>query len=636
MKDSSSLTFSYIDVEGYRGRNFKLDFDTSKSEHVFVMDGNTGKTTIIELLRWCFNYKESNAEGNFRHMFADPAHVMDWDYPGEEQECMIEIGFSKEGRNYVFKRTTKGTYSLDKDEDEEEDTGDIIREISDTLEIDRGNEVYQGDKVNRILNDLRISPSADYFLFDGERAREYMLYASDKKEVHNLVEAINKRVTPRRLTTYKQKLNELQKRIYDELGSKASKKGQTRVMNKINEIKRDINEAEEKKSNFEDEINIRRRKVIEFEDRIDELNKKIIDSKSEELEKRHDLEKKINTIKTEINSERENIIGNLLEILSSEKDFNIIEDIKENIRERGRLPEPYREDLIDLCLNSDPPSCEICGRELDEESQEKVKKLRQQVAPHEIQNFLNAEVPKNNKKYNMENLNKKINKKIEEYEDLDDELESLDLSDKEEKWIKERDDKRKKLREFESEIGDYKGDLEAIKSFIDNKKEERERLEEKSKTLKQYRIVLDEIEKAKDAIQKTKDEIKDETIEIISDTLGESVNYILGDNFSAKLTEDSLLLGQNDRFHREVGGMSGKLILSYCFAESMTEVNPMIIDTPVGNIDDSVREKLSEHLITNHNQIILLCLPTELDYFVDPMDPQKECVENKEEVTWVL
>jgi len=636
MKNSSSIRFSYIDVEGYRGRNFKLDLDPSKSQHVFVMDGNTGKTTLIELLRWCFNYKESNAEGNFRHMFADPAHVMDWDFPDEEQECIIEIGFSKKGQDYVFKRTTKGTYSIEKDQEDEKGTGDMIESISDTLEIDRGSEVYQGDKVNEILNELRISPSADYFLFDGERAREYMLYASDKKEVHNLVEAINKRVTPRRLTTYKQKLNELQKRIYDELGSKASKQGQTRIFNKINDIKREIKKAEKEKTDFEDEIKIRRRKVLEFENRVEELDKKIIDSKSEELEKRHDLEKKINTLKTEIASKRENIIGNLLEILSSEKNFNLIEDIKENIREKGRLPEPYREDLIDICLNSDPPTCEICDRELDEESKEKVKKLREQVAPHDIQNFLTAEVHKDNKKYDMGELNKKINEDLEEYEDLVGELESLDLSEKEEKLINERDEKREKIREFESEIGDYEGEVEAIESLIEEKKEEKKELEKKSKMLKQYRMVLDEIESAKEAIQITKGEIKDETIDIISDTLAESVNYILGDDFSARLTEDSLLLGQNDRFHREVGGMSGKLILSYCFAESMTEVNPMIIDTPVGNIDDSVREKLSEHLITNHNQIILLCLPTELDYFIDPMNPQKEYVENKEEVTWLL
>ena len=62
------IHFSMFKISGYRGRKFTLKLNPRSENTVFVMDGNIGKTTTIELLRWCFNYNESSAANKFSHM----------------------------------------------------------------------------------------------------------------------------------------------------------------------------------------------------------------------------------------------------------------------------------------------------------------------------------------------------------------------------------------------------------------------------------------------------------------------------------------------------------------------------------------------------------------------------------------
>jgi hypothetical protein len=89
------------------------------------------------------------------------------------------------------------------------------------------------------------------------------------------------------------------------------------------------------------------------------------------------------------------------------------------------------------------------------------------------------------------------------------------------------------------------------------------------------------------------------------------------------------MLGEDGFYGKEKGGYSGRLILSYCFAEAMTFIDPIVVDTPVGNIG-SQREKLAAHLSANHKQVILLCLPTEINNFAPLVSPKLIEIQNQE------
>jgi len=633
MGADGSLYFSLINVEGYRGRNFKLVMQPQGKYSIFVMEGNTGKTTLIELLRWCFKYPQSKAEGKFRHMFTEPAHVLDWDYPNKKQNCKIEIHFSKNGHDYMFRRTTDGAYSQEKVSEGE--IGDNISKIEDVIEVDRGADVFRGDDAHKVLTELGITASADYFLFDGERAREYMRFASDRSKVQELVDAVDKRATPRSLVEYSRELNELEERVFQELGSRTTGRGLSRVLNRLHDLGLELGNARREKSRLEDEIGALERTAKQLEESIDELNDKIIGVKSENLNQITILNNEIKKNKERISRERSTLYETFLKLISHVSDKEVINKIKTKIRERGKLPEPYRKDLINLCLEANPPSCHICGRELDKKSKERIKLLGKQVAPHNVQVFLSSDIsyettPFDSKKYlEMEKL-------LEELENKEKQLDRVQLSSEEKNLIKERDKRLALVYQHRENLGDLRGDLDVCNGEIRRLEGEEKELKKKSKLLKEYRIILDEIEDAQRIIEETKKEIKKYTINVISETIGKSVKSILGPRFSAKLTEDSLYLGENEVFHPEVGGMSGRLVLAYCFAEGMTRVEPMIIDTPVGKMDVSQREQLAEHLKANHKQVILLCLLTELDYFASALSPKKTEIQNKgESVTWL-
>lgn len=647
MADKEKLRFSRINVEGYRGRNFKLEMNSQDDHSVFVMGGNTGKTTLIELLRWCFKYSQSNAEGQFRHMFTSPAHVLDWDYPDEEQKCKIEIYFSKNGHEYLFRRTTEGRYSKEKAEKEGEGeneiseyTADEISKIEDILEVDRGSEVYRGEEAHRKLVDLEISPSADFSLFDGEKAREFMLYASDRSKVQELVDTVEERVTPSFIFEYLQKLNELESRTYDEISSKASDRGIQRTANKAKRLRQEISADEASKNTLKTDLEGITRTKKQIKDRIEELNNEIAGTKSEKLEEKLKIRNEIEDDLDEIDKGRGTLYSRFLEVSFPNSSKEPINEMKSRIRERGNLPEPYRKDLINLCLNEKegPPKCYICGTELNEEKKKRVKQLGQQVAPHNVQDFLSQDINYEMGGFNEIKKFEHVEQKLGDVSEKIKKLKRVELSTKEEDLVKKRDRLVARKEEIDKKIGDLEGELNAAKTAIEEKRNELSSIEEKLRLKKEYRKVFDEIEEAKETIRKTKNKIKEKAIKVISDALDSSVKSILGPDFGARLTEDEgLMLGENGVFNREVGGMTAKLILSYCFAESMTKIDPLMVDTPVGNIDHETRENLADHLDTNHDQIILLCLPTELDSFAPKLTERKEKVQNKgEKASWLV
>ena len=81
---------------------------------------------------------------------------------------------------------------------------------------------------------------------------------------------------------------------------------------------------------------------------------------------------------------------------------------------------------------------------------------------------------------------------------------------------------------------------------------------------------------------------------------------------------------------KDTGGYASRLILSYCFAEAMSTIDPIIVDTPSGNIDEENRKNLAKHLMENHNQLILLCIPDEIKNFADHITNDYVVIENED------
>lgn len=631
MIDSTSIYFTSIIIEGYRGRKFELEMKPKGQHSVFIMDGNTGKTTTIELLRWCFIWKNSEAKGKFRHMWENPAHLLDNKIKGK-QNCSITINFSSEEHDYSFTRTTIGEYLWEKDHDGKV-LGDKIESIKDELNIDNGGEYLDGDSVHRYLNDkFKLNQCAEYFCFDGEKAREFMKQSADAGKVDLLLKTIEKRSKHPKLQKYKESLEDLQNKIYTASSSKVSDRSLKLNIQKILKEEGELREIKTDIAEIEDDIQVYTKQINDLIDQKTSLEDEKINKKSENLLKRTNTKNEIKFRRDKIQTKRSSIYNNCLDWISL--DINdAINQIKSEVKEKGKLPEPFREELIETCLENKPPTCIICSRKLDELSMKRVKNLGELIASHNVQNFLtqkfeNLEITS----FDPKKEDEEIQELIKQHEDQEIYLKSIDLSDEDEQILEDL----KKIRDLLSSLEETRIELRKDKESLVELQLEKEKtiasLKQKDESLKGYKIILDAIEKALETIHATESKMNDRILEIISDVISESVTSILGPKFSSILSKDSgLLLGEDGYYSNSAGGMSGRLILSYCFAESMTFIDPIIIDTPSGNVG-SHRLSLAEHLKANHDQVILLCLPTEIDQFAPVLSKETKIITNLEKV----
>jgi hypothetical protein len=618
--------FSLIKVAGYRGRHFTLKMNPSGQNTIFIMDGNTGKTTTIELLRWCFHYPESQATNKFTHMWVVPAHVLD-DTKKGPQACEITIQFAAtddEGDEhfYQFKRVTEG-----ESDPNNKPTTDKITRIIDTLEIDHGKDAKRGDEAHEYLKHaFRFNECVDYFCFDGEKARDIMQLSSNSEKIGDLIFLVNQRATHPRIEEYKQKLNGLRNRVLEEAGAKVSDQALAINIGKLKARIGDLRALEKERDQLKQDIATHSLALKTFEDRYKDLQEKITTAKAEELVERTKYEIQIQGKTKEVMDKRR-----LLYALGSQwicTDANSINWIKMQVKEKGKLPEPYRQDLIQNCLASG--CCEICGRSLDKASEERIKGLERQVAPHEVHEFLSYDLKERQPAFDSEKERKEIKRLIEECNRLDNKMKSIKLSEEDAQLISEKEFVEQEISTVKGKIINLQRDVKEREEWIKDLKEEVEKLQSQNITLKEYKIILDKIDESINTIVAAGEKIKSKTIDIISGVISEGVQSILGSRFSAKLSPtEGLMLGEDGFYGRERGGYSGRLILSYCFAEAMTLVDPIIVDTPSGNIG-SQRANLAQHLVENHRQIILMCLPTEIADFGPIISPKPIPITNKE------
>ena len=198
---------------------------------------------------------------------------------------------------------------------------------------------------------------------------------------------------------------------------------------------------------------------------------------------------------------------------------------------------------------------------------------------------------------------------------IENQMKNIKLSEEDSRLFAERDLAQDQINILLAKDAGLQAKLNERKLWISETKKDVDELQNRNLVLRANKHIIDKIDESIKKVEAVGEAIKTKTIDIISNVIAENVSAILGDQFSAKLTkQDGLMLGEGGIFGRERGGYSGRLILSYCFAEAMTLIDPIIVDTPSGNIGTH-REKLAKHLVTNHKQIILLCLPTEIADF---------------------
>lgn len=626
MRDNA-IQFESIKVEGFRGRNFTLNMRPNGEHSIFLMDNNVGKTTLIDLIRWCFKYNQINAMGKFSHMWDEYTHVLDFKIKGP-QECKIVINFNDGQTKYRFTRIANGEHHLKtRTIDGKIVTiigNDKIDKIYDHLDIDNGADHRENEAVLRYLNlRYKLSQSVDFFCFDGEKAEKIMKNSQNKKTINDLIQSVNQRASHPKMIEYRQNLEALKDTVYRTAkrtsGGKASDTAIERRIGNIETWNIQKDEKRRELAKLNDNKRVYEGKIIELKDKYTTLNNEITSAKSKSLIELNRLEHELKTTKLEIERNRVELYENMKNWLSYKIENNF-ELIKNNVKESGKLPEPYRNELIKSCLHSIPPTCQICGRKLDNVSSDYIRQLEKSMASAKAHAFLIAEYIPEDQKYDISKKRTEIKELIQNISSLNSEKANLALSEEDRILIKERDDCEKEIDDSTIQLGNLLGEIKAAEDIIKEINEKIINEQRNIETLTKYIVILEKIDQTYKTLDDTQQRMEDVTLSIIGNVISNSISSVLGDEYTALLDKElGLMLAQDNVAGKDLGGYASRIILSYCFAEAMSTIGPIIVDTPSGNIGMKYRLALAEHLRANHNQVILLCHSDEIEHFADQL-----------------
>lgn len=629
--------FQKIKIEGFRGRYFELDLKNDKP-NVFIMSNNTGKTTLIDLLRWCFKYDASEAKGTFSHMWDDYTNVLDYKKKGK-QNCKITIIFSNGKHQYKFIREAVGEHILKKkildDGNISLEVGeDRIDEIKDLLEIDNGDESITNDEAHIRMNSLfRLSRCADFFCFDGEKAQEIMKASNSQTTIQNLIQGVNVRASHPLLEKYHNDLDILKRKVLNTAKKQAggtSKKNINEINNDISFYQSEINQMHLENEEYEIQKSIYQSNIATIDTELQKLQSREIEIASDNSRQREKLKNQVMQKEIEIENSRAEIFSNMKEWILQDLHDNIYK-IKNHIRDRGKLPEPYRESLIKDCLTSHPPTCQICNHPLDAVSIEHVKKLQSLISSETSHKFLISNLTLDPSLFDVQKKRSKILDQIGDLKSIEDEIDSIQLSDDQENILEKKKELIKERSDYDQKIGTMEDRLSKNHNSLIEYNEYLKKSVQSLDIVAKYEIILKSIETTEETLKNTKKKMEDSTISIISTVISDSISSILGEQYSAILDKEAgLRLVDGGIAGKDTGGYASRLILSYCFAEAMSTINPIIVDTPSGNIDEENRKNLAEHLMANHDQLILLCLPNEINNFADQITNDHVVIENED------
>lgn len=600
----------------YRGPE-KIDFATG-DKNITIIKGNNevGKTTIMNAITWCL----------YGHEF-----------------------YKKEGFEQIFSKSTSHDLGIG-----DEDKVEVIL----TMEDERGKEVkfirsllfYKNDvgeckedsrDFEILINDMPVSfkstyirkhlPSdiKEYFLFDGEQLESYFdddNKKSIKKSVYQLSHLDVLENTIKHLNSSKKDLEIQLSKLNPVLGRLRKQES-----NLIEEIEKnnanftklgaDIEKWEEFIENASDEIK-----------RFGKDPSSLIDEKTKLKDDLEDLDEKIISKEEDLGAF---LVKSLPKILS----ISYLLDVKElcrSLEEKGFIPARFKKEFLEYLLEEH--EC-ICGADLSEGTSGHAKLVELYEATDVTTNIadkvnlllgsLNTTIdkfPSNfkdkliSKKQAIENDKEKRNRTARRITDIDDELAGIDEDKvkqlqneikRHETLIKISSEKKGKIQrqiEFdEDKLADVKEDIieEEKKAGIKN---------EIQTSLDLCSVVLSE---TKAIYKELGEDIHSKLEKLTSQEFGNLhwkefyQGVKIDDDYNVKILKEGGYIVPNDL------SKGGQLVLALSFMTALNSLSgfglPILIDTPLGRLDEPIKENIGKYLpeYTRNKQVTLLVTGSE-------------------------
>ena len=643
------MILNRVSIRNYRQyRSVDIDFAKGDGKNFTIIQGNngTGKTTLLNSLSWCLygteihDYKDDSLMDICNNKTANLALI------GDKIKVSVELEFLDEGeilafhRVKGFRKTENGLVSqpsLDKFEVKIQDGMDIQIKPNDSYTIER-----------KIPKEIE-----DYFFFDGARLSEYFQKNKTKqirKAVFSLSQLNLLESTSQNMLKVRRQYVDKQRQIKPKLAG---------ANEKISSITQDLKEAQNSLDKSEKDLS----EIIE---EIDKIDNELINKKSTEVrrdaEENRKLERKISQNNKKLSDlemqRKKHVLTKYPFILSYNAFVNFL-DLGEESREKGYIPPKFKKSFIRDLLESG--KC-ICGTDLnvDVEHRKILEQLLEETNPltdhaeeltvalNQVKEVIIKDIKKfKTKSFEIHSEIRSINEEQEnlivEKRDVESRLARNSLEDIE-RLTKRRKELRESKNNKESRINNLKPQIERLESQLG---EQRRLLNTEIRYQKQYDEFgekinfCDRISEATDNLyNKLKEEMRTEVQALTKEKFikiswkeNEFVDILIDDEYEVFIKNR---LGD---LERPVDLSDGeKLCLGLCFMSALHNISgfdlPIIMDTPLGNLDVDMRHNIAEFLpkFVGDKQTVLLVTGTE--YTDDFRDTLHRAVGKEYVIEW--
>ena len=647
-----------ISIKNYRQyRDVEIKFDTDPSKNFTIIKGNngTGKTTLLNAFTWCLYGREIHSYGQKAGMSLCNNKSVTLADTNEDIPVSVTLTFlDDKKRPYIFERSLNYYKSPNGE----------LRERSKktTFKVTKpsGNDLVVRYDDEYTIKKLIPKKIQEYFFFDGARLGEYFQTTSNQNIKDAVFEISQLNI-----------VNSLRENLGSVVDTYISK--QKNLSPKIGNAQDKINNLEKNIENYGLEIKNLNYEINESEEEIDSIDKQLLELNEVGVTKAVEDEKRLVESISKLNDKlygknsrsgllykRSKLIIEYYPLLSLYPQFFNFLELGEDSREKGFIPPKYKKSFLQDLLNDG--KC-ICGVDLNEDENHRnaIIKLLNETNPitdasENITSILTTvketilktkvksfkdEIIKVNKQ--IINTEEDIKRQSEELKNVRAITENNSIEE-----IRKLSQIKKDLRTIITNNSKRIGTLESQIKFAEKElRKAQQDLKDQQKNEAESLELSKKIEFTKQA--------KEDAIylyETLSREMKEQIQSLTKDKFTKiqwkenefidiELTEDYDISIINKIGNIEKpGDLSDgeKLSLGLCFMSALHKISgfnlPIIMDTPLGNLDVDIRQNIAKFLpeFVESKQIVLLVTGTE--YTDDFRDILYDHIGNEYVIDW--
>lgn len=600
----------------YKGPEI-VDFATG-DQNITIIKGNNevGKTTIMNAITWCLYgreyYKDKGNEPIFSKSTSYDLEVGD--------EDTVEVTLTMEDPKGKTVKFIRKLLFYKNDLGECKDDSIDFEILVDDMPVS-----FKSTYIKKHLpSDIK-----EYFLFDGEQLESYF-NEEDKSNIKRSVYQLSH-------------LNVLENNIKHLKSYKKDLEDQLAELNPI------LGKLRKNESRYIEEIENGNEKINKIDSDILEWNR-IIDDNSEQIKRfgedpnklideKENLKLELEKLYQRIDIEKERfgvfLIKNQPQILSAQYLLNVKELCKE-LEEKGFIPARFKKEFLEFLLEEH--EC-ICGADLSEGTpgHSKLQQLYEETDDatniadkvNLLLGSLNSIIDKFpfkfkdtliSKKKNIENLKterKKISNKIT---DINDKLAGID-EDKVKKLQKEIEHYETLILVNTEKKGGIKRQIVDTEGLLDKVRQDIIEEEKKAGIKNEIQASLDlcteTLSEAKSIYSDLEDDIHKKLQELTSQEFS-NIHWkeyyqgvVIDKDYEVRILKERDYVTPNDL------SKGGKLVLALSFMTALNSLSgfglPIVIDTPLGRLDEPIKENIGKYLheYTKDKQVTLLVTGSE-------------------------